>query len=480
MTTIDETVTKPESQLETSVSAPVPVLLLAYSPFDNEHTVDRWPLKGELTFGRKRPATVIIDDTFLSRPHFRIFLDEDAVYLADLNSTNGTFINGIPLLGRQKLADSDVIRAGHSIFVFHEDGESFLEQCPPDVYGIGGRFHLALLLKELRRYSNSRSHVLIYGATGSGKELAAKALARMSNRDIVVQNAGRLRADSEAEVILFGVGPKVFTDVGERTGLIELADGKSLFLDEAHSLPQSIQRMLLRVMEDWRLTRVGETKSKRVDVKFIMASNDFSSSHYGIEPDLLSRMRVVKIPPLKERVADIPSIFRYVLSTHLASTQLDADAVLKEVAADYYESLCIDGFEEDNVRGLMKIVDDIVTELKNGVSPSKCIKAIFKKHYKGNVIFSRAVPSQRRKLTQARSTIEQSKRNHDDDMLLLAAKFRLDVEILALIKDAYYSQKGVVTDVVQHLRVEHGFKTSHRRIKTIIDAMGLPRVTRKR
>jgi transcriptional regulator with AAA-type ATPase domain len=476
----EETETTPESRATTDVSAPVPVLLLAYSPLDNEKTADRWPLKDELTIGRKHPADLAIDDEYLSKPHLRIVPKGDAFYLEDLNSTNGTFINGMPLFGRQQLADSDIIRAGRSIFVFHEDGQSLLEPCPPDIYGIGGRFHLAPLLKEIRRYSNSHSHVLIYGATGSGKELAAKALARMANRDIVVHNAGRMRSDSEAEVILFGVGHKVFTDVGERTGIIELADGKFLFLDEVHSLPQSVQRMLLRVMEDWRLTRVGETESKEVDVRVIMASNDPSSPHYGIEPDLLGRMRVVKIQTLKERVADIPSIFRYILRARLASTQFDVDAVLKYVATDFYECLCLDGFEEDNTRGLMKIVDDIVTEIKSGELPDKCIEMIFKKRYRHDLVLTRASSSTRKKSTTAQPSTENAKRTHDDDILALTAKFNLDVDTLELIKDAYYSQKGVVTDVVQRLRAEHDFNTSHRRIKNIIDAMGLPRTKRKR
>lgn len=154
----EETETTPESRATTDVSAPMPVLLLAYSPLDNEKTADRWTLKDELTIGRKHPADLAIDDEYLSKPHFRIIPKGNTFYLEDLNSTNWTFINGMPLLGCQQLADSDIIRAGRSIFVFHKDGQSLLEPCPPDIYGIGGRFHLAPLFKEIRRYSNSHSH----------------------------------------------------------------------------------------------------------------------------------------------------------------------------------------------------------------------------------------------------------------------------------------------------------------------------------
>ena len=456
----EETGTKSESKSWTANSAPLPVLLLAYSPADSESMADRWPLTEELTIGRKRPATLIIADKYLSKPHFRITPDNESFYVEDMNSSNETFINGMPLVGRQKLRDSDVVRAGRSIFVFHEDGEPLLAPSPPDIYGIGGRFHVAPLLKEIRRYSNSHSHVLLSGPSGSGKELAAAALAKMSRRELIIHNVARLRSDSSAEATLFGVGPKVFTDVGERAGLIELADNKTLFLDEAHALPHSVQRMMLRVMEDWCLTRVGETETRKVDVRFIMASNDLSSPDFGIATDLLNRMRVVKIPSLQERVADIPSIFRYLLQIRLEEAGIDAAPVFEKFFTDTYECLCLDGFEKENTRGLIRLVDDIIVELKNGVLPDNAIRKVFTQHYKKSLVLCR-----KKRVTEKTAKILET--------------FRLESDTLDLIKDIYYEKRGIITAVVEELR-EHDVKTSHRRVGKIIDALGLQRAKRQR
>jgi DNA-binding NtrC family response regulator len=166
--------------------------------------------------------------------------------------------------------------------------------------------------------------VLITGESGTGKELVARALHRHSlRRDkpfIPVHVAAFNPNLVESE--LFGHVKGAFTDAkADRVGRFELADGGTLFLDEIANVPQNLQAKMLRVLEQGEMERVGSSKTKRVDVRVISATNaNLEEEVQGgrFRQDLLFRLNTIEIhlPPLRERREDIPLLASHFLSTH--------------------------------------------------------------------------------------------------------------------------------------------------------------------
>jgi DNA-binding NtrC family response regulator len=173
----------------------------------------------------------------------------------------------------------------------------------------------ALSLREaITRAARAPFAVLIEGESGSGKELVARAIHRLSSRSdrrLCAVNCAALSEDLlEAE--LFGHARGAFTGaVGERAGLFEEADGGTLFLDEVGELSPRAQAKLLRVLQDGEVRRVGENFPRRVDARVIAATNrrlDDEVSAGRFRADLRFRLDVVGItvPPLRDRPMDIP------------------------------------------------------------------------------------------------------------------------------------------------------------------------------
>ena len=187
---------------------------------------------------------------------------------------------------------------------------------------------------------------------------------------------------------MFGVNPKVFSGVDQRPGLIEQAQKGALFLDEVHNLPVRVQRSLLRVIEHGQTSRIGETASKPADVRFIFASNAGGET-MGLAHDLFARLRVVRVPALTERVADVPSIFEAVLRNALKRKQLNDDEVTALVSGDHYEAMCLDRFEKDNVRGLIDLADRIASSISGGADPEQTLMSIFAERFEDSPVIER-------------------------------------------------------------------------------------------
>ncbi|KZZ57268.1 Fis family transcriptional regulator [Oleiphilus sp. HI0125] len=173
----------------------------------------------------------------------------------------------------------------------------------------------------IEKVAPTTASVLIQGETGSGKELAAKAIHKMShrrNQEIVCINCAAI-PESLIESELFGHEKGAFTGAGSaRAGLIEAADGGTLFLDEIGELPLDAQARLLRVLQEGEIRRVGSISSKKVDVRLIAAThrNLKSLSRTGqFREDLYYRLNVVQIrlPPLRERGKDITGLAHLLL-----------------------------------------------------------------------------------------------------------------------------------------------------------------------
>jgi two-component system, NtrC family, response regulator HydG len=169
------------------------------------------------------------------------------------------------------------------------------------------------VIERIKRIAPTDATVLITGESGTGKEMIAQAIHQNSPRKNKRMKALNVRAVSEqlVESELFGHVKGSFTDaVSDRVGAFEYTDGGTLFLDEVGDMPMSTQIKLLRVLEEQRITRVGDNKSIKVNVRLISATN--RSLQKLVEQgtfrnDLYYRLNIVavRLPPLRERREDI-------------------------------------------------------------------------------------------------------------------------------------------------------------------------------
>jgi two-component system NtrC family response regulator len=186
---------------------------------------------------------------------------------------------------------------------------------------IGNSPKLKYALQMAQRAAEACVDVLIIGEHGTGKELVAKAIGRMSPRkgkpfiSVDMPNISANLFESE----LFGHEKNAFTHAMEKhIGLIEVADGGILFLDEIAALPYNLQPKLLRVLQEREFRRVGGTKQHKVDVQIIAATNKPLQEWINegkFHPDLYYRLNVftIHVPPLRERKEDIPELAAYFL-----------------------------------------------------------------------------------------------------------------------------------------------------------------------
>jgi DNA-binding NtrC family response regulator len=178
------------------------------------------------------------------------------------------------------------------------------------------------MLESATRFAESDSFVLIQGASGTGKELVASLIHRRSprnNRPFVAVNCASL-PDTLLESELFGHEKGAFTNAyTTKQGLVEVATGGSLFLDEVGDISPTIQPKLLRFLETGEFRRVGGTNLLSVDVRVISATNkDLPEEVQAgrFREDLLYRLNVItiRVPPLRERKEDIPLLAEYFLT----------------------------------------------------------------------------------------------------------------------------------------------------------------------
>jgi transcriptional regulator with AAA-type ATPase domain len=130
------------------------------------------------------------------------------------------------------------------------------------------------------------------------------------------------------------------------------------------------------LLEDGELARVGETDTTPVDTRFVFASNE-PGPDFGLEHDLLARLRVVELPPLCKRPADIPGIFDRVLGDTLERSHRHDD-VSSHLEVLHYQALILDGLKKDNVRGLVNIADRIVSRLAVGTAADAAVAEGFR------------------------------------------------------------------------------------------------------
>ncbi|MFB6271943.1 MAG: sigma 54-interacting transcriptional regulator [Salinibacter sp.] len=189
--------------------------------------------------------------------------------------------------------------------------------------------------EQIRSVAAVKTTVLIQGETGTGKELAARAIHDESPRSdgpFVTVNCAALNPDL-AGSRLFGHRKGAFTGATEdRSGYFEAADGGTLFLDEIGDVPLDVQRQLLRVLEEEAVTRLGETESRPVDVRIVAATHrnlDDEVEADRFRQDLLYRIRIARVtlPPLRDRRSDLPLLVRTFVREIRARTGAAVDHV---------------------------------------------------------------------------------------------------------------------------------------------------------
>ncbi len=268
-----------------------------------------------------------IPDPRMSSVHARLDGALGRWKITDQGSKNGVRVNGQPVR-EQDLADGDVVELGHTMLLYEESqhGEDAddvdLAQIEPLAPGLGTLVPGLLSdFDKLTRLSPTGVAVLVQGETGTGKELAARALHTLSGRSgkFVSVNSGAIpHALLESE--LFGSAKGAFSGaVGDRTGLIRSADRGTFFLDEIGDLPLASQAAFLRVLQEQRVRPVGGTDAVSVDIRLVSATNRNVESMVRegkFRDDLFARIAGFRmtLPPLRERRADLGLLVGALLS----------------------------------------------------------------------------------------------------------------------------------------------------------------------
>lgn len=284
--------------------------------------------------GRDEACAIYLEDQEASRRHARVIREGEGWLLQDYGSTNGVFVNGT-LIDSLTLRGGEVIRVGTTLLKFFQQGVApdtdTLAVKTADLVAGPAFFEVYLWLD---RASGNDLTVLLTGETGTGKEVAARYIHHHGSRSsgpFVPVNCAAIPAEL-AESELFGHVRGAFSGAGsDARGLVLAAHGGTLFLDEIGELSLNLQAKLLRVLQDRRIRPVGGTREQEVDVRFLCATNQDLSSlvqQGRFREDLLARLAYleIRLPPLRERVEDIPLLVRHFLTKHGAkSTALSVE-----------------------------------------------------------------------------------------------------------------------------------------------------------
>lgn len=224
----------------------------------------------------------------------------------------------------------------------------------------------------LRHIADADVDVLVEGETGTGKEVVATALHRLSrrrHRALVAINCGAL-PESVIESELFGHEPGAFTGAQKkRIGRIEHASGGTLFLDEIESMPLAVQVKLLRVLESRQITPLGSNEVRNLDLRVVAATKEDLGSpaiRDKFREDLFYRLNVVtiRIPPLRERREDIPLLFAHYLGH--ASRRFQRE--IPEMPASIKQHVMTHDWP-GNVRELAHFAERVVLGVLNSPTP---------------------------------------------------------------------------------------------------------------
>lgn len=340
-----------------------------------------------IRIGKKSDNDIVVNDKTVSRNHVEIHLNDDNSYLLkDLNSTNGTTINGMKVK-EAYLSQGDQIEVGETKIEFQTYDENVqIEPSNNNFFGqlVGKCRKMRQIFGILERISPSQATVIIEGETGTGKELVARAIHDNSlrkDKPFITFDCSSV-APNLIESELFGHTKGSFTGaIKDRIGAFEAANGGTIFLDEIGELTLDLQPKLLRALEQREIKRVGSTNAVKLDVRVISATNrnlKEEVKNAKFREDLYYRLSVVKIqvPPLRERLEDIPLIAEKILASARFNRKPDGKFYVSRVEDDALKILQRYQWP-GNVRELNNILERAVSFSEDGTIKGSHLQYVF-------------------------------------------------------------------------------------------------------
>jgi transcriptional regulator with PAS, ATPase and Fis domain len=272
--------------------------------------------------GSANRADIVIEDPTVSRLHAELECRDDGLWVRDLGSRNGTFVEGVRVTGA-RVPEGGKLRVGAvELRLQGTSEETPVALWPSERFGelVGRGVPMRELFATLDRVARTDSTVMVTGETGTGKELVARAIHDASMRAgpfIIVDCAALPENLLESE--LFGHVKGAFTGaIAARAGAFEAAEGGTVFLDEIGELPLGMQPKLLRALESRMVRRLGETAHRKFNVRFLSATHrDLRAmvNASAFREDLYFRLAVIRVavPPLRNRLEDVPRLVEHFL-----------------------------------------------------------------------------------------------------------------------------------------------------------------------
>ena len=272
-------------------------------------------ITANLTIGSRPDSDLRLEDPTVSRKHAEISRTAEGFLLQDLGSTNGTFLNGVQI-DRAYLRNGAVVTVGETSMMFGAGEDIPLKgDLAPAVFGemVAVSEPMLKAFALLEGLAASEITVLVEGETGTGKELAARAVHDRSpraDRPFIIFDCSTVPGQlMESE--LFGHMKGAFTGASEsRAGFFQTADGGTIFLDEIGEMDLAVQVKLLRVLQDKEVFMVGSMRPRKVNVRILAATNMDLPARVkkdSFREDLFFRISVItiEVPPLRDRGEDV-------------------------------------------------------------------------------------------------------------------------------------------------------------------------------